>query len=117
MQPGDEREPRLDRRRSVSGAAMSSSSRRRPGGGLAAVDFGEQAAGDLPDTDRVSSRLSRVAGVDRHVARPRGSAAAVEQDAGALLRRVEIGEQASRRGQLGPRRRAEAVERRHAERP
>ena len=102
--------------RSVSGAEISSASKRRPGGGLAAVDLAEQASGNA-SRDR-AAQLEAVAGrgVDRHV---RSSAAirrgASSRVAGALLGRVEIGEQPARRGQLGARRRAEPVERRQPE--
>ena len=62
-----------------------------------------------------SSRLSRVAASIAMWLRAGDPARRVEQDAGALLRRVEIGEQAAGGGKLGARRRAEPVERRQAE--
>ena len=114
-QPVDQAEPRLDRRAVGQRRGDVLAQQAAAGGGLAAVDLAEQAAGDA--ARRRAGELEAVAagGVDRHVRDARDPARRVEQDAGAALGRVEIGEQAARRGELGARRRAEPVERREAE--
>ena len=115
VEPGDQREPLLDlalvgqRRRDVGREQTPSRGR------LAAVDLAEQAAGDAA-RDR-PAKLQAVAGgsVDRHVRRARHAARRIEEDARALLRRIEIGEQPARCRKLGPCRAADAVERCQAE--
>ena len=69
----------------------------------------------LPVWVRQISRLSRVAGVDRHMLGPRDAARRGEEGGGLLLGRVEIGQQPAGRGQLGTAGSAEAVERGDAE--
>ena len=105
VQPGDQRQPLLDRRRSVSGAAMSSDSSRRP----AAVWQRSISPSKLPATpppaERVSSRLSRLAASIAMWLAAGDAPRRVEQDARAFLRRVEIGEQPACCGELGARRR------------
>ena len=115
VKPGDQCEPLLDlalvrQRRGNVGREEPAT-----GGGLAAVDLAEQAAGNAARNR--SAKLEAVArrGVDRHVRRARHAPRSVEQDARTLLRRVEIGEQPARRRKLGPRRAADPVERRQAE--
>ena len=115
IQPLDQRQPRFDLRLGGERRGDVFAQRAPTGRRLAAVDLAEQAAGDAA-RDR-PRQLEAVAGrgVDRHVARPLDPARRIEQDARALLGRVEIGQQAAGRGQFRPRRRAQPIERRQPE--
>ncbi len=115
VQPCGEREPRLDRRLVGQRRANILAQQAAAGGRLAAVDLAEQASGNAA-ADR-ARQLEAVAGrrVDRHVAGAGNPPRRVEQGAGRLLGRVEIGEQPAGGGKLGARRGAEPVERRQAE--
>ena len=94
---------------------MSSQSRRRPAAVWQRSISPRRLPATLPETERVSSRLSRVAASMAMWLCPGDPARRVEQDAGALLRRVEIGEQAAHGSEFGARGRAEPVERPKAE--
>ena len=80
------------------------------GRGLASVDLPEQAA--CRTAAHGARKLQAVAagGVDRHMVRACNSARRVEEDAGALLGRVEVGKQAARRRQLRARWSTEPVQ-------
>ena len=116
VQPGDKRQPLLDR---CAGRSAARRCLRTAAGGRPRSGSGRSRRAGCRRRRRsptgVSSRLSRLAAsIAMWLARAirRGS---VEQDARAFLRRIEIGEQPAGRGELGPRRRAEAVERGEAE--
>ena len=115
VQPRDQRQARSIAARSVSGAAMSSQSSRRPAAVWQRSISPSRLPATPPLTERVSSRLSRVAASIAMWLDAGDPARRVEQHAGAFLGRVEIGEQAAGRGEFGAGRRAESVERRQAE--
>ena len=68
----------------------------------------------LPVCVRQISRAVAGGRVDRHVRRPGDAARGGQESCGLFLCGVEIGEEAASRGQLGPARAAETVQRRNA---
>src|SRR6185503_11041985 len=78
---------------------------------LAAIDLAEQAAGDAARHRARQFEAVAAGFVDRHVAGAVDPPRYVEQDSRALLGCVEIGQQAARGGELGPRGCPKPVER------